>query len=100
MCARNSTMSTEVHGCPMKKKEGSATAMAQSGLTEDWRNCAMECYSFLRNVHDKMTDGKAAHERRIGVAFDGPMIPFGATISYKPISSKCGSRLHQLGQRC
>ena len=33
---------------------------------------------FVRNVHNKMTDGKTAYENIIGVTFDGPFIPFGA----------------------
>ena len=39
-------------------KEGTATAMFQSGLPEQWWDCAMERYCSLRNVHDKTADGK------------------------------------------
>ena len=55
----------------------------------------MECYCYLRNVHDKMADGKTANEKRSGVNVDGPLIPFGAKLSYKPLSSKDEATLHQ-----
>ena len=45
-------------------KEGAAAAMVQSGLPEHWWDSAMECGCFLRNVHDKMADGKTSHEKR------------------------------------
>ena len=60
--------------------------------------CAMECSCHLRNVHDKMTDGKTAHKEIFDVKFDGPLIPFGATVSPEPISAKDEARLHQLGK--
>ena len=53
----------------------------------------------LRNVHEKMADGKTAYEKRCGVKFDGPLIPFGAQISYKPTSSKDEAKLHPFGKR-
>ena len=59
----------------------------------------MECYCLLRNVHDKMADGKTAFEKTCGVNFDGPLIPFGAKVSYMPISSEDEARLHQFGEK-
>ena len=47
----------------------------------------MEYDCNLRNVHDKMADGKTAHETRCGVAYYGPLIPFGSKVSHKPIFS-------------
>ena len=43
------------------------------------------------------TDGKTTYEKRRGVKFDGLLMPYGAKISCKPISSKDEARLHQLG---
>ena len=42
-----------------------------------------------------MPEGKIAYETRHGVKFDAPLIPFGAKVSFKPISSKDEARLHQ-----
>ena len=57
----------------------------------------MECY--LRNIQDLLSDGKTPHERRFGMPFDGPVIPFGAMVEYHPISAKNQSRLHQFGAK-
>ena len=54
---------------------------------------------YFRNVHDNMADGKTAYDKRLCVKFDGPLISFGATVSYKPISSKDEARLHQFGKK-
>ena len=45
--------------------EGTATAMVHRGLPEEWRDCAMECYCFLRDVHDKMAAGNTAYEKDV-----------------------------------
>ena len=52
-------------------KERTAVAQVQSGLPAWWWDCAMEDYWSLRNVHDKMADGKTAFEKRFGQTFDG-----------------------------
>ena len=36
----------------------------------------MECYTYLRNVTDLLSDGKTPDERRFGQPFKGPIIPF------------------------
>ena len=59
----------------------------------------MECYSYLRNVEDLLADGKTPCERRFGEPFDGPVIPFGAMVAYRPISSRDQPRLHQFGRK-
>ena len=56
----------------------------------------MECYCYLRNIQDKLSDGKTLCERRSGEPFKGPIIPFGAMVEYHPISAKDLSRLHQI----
>ena len=59
----------------------------------------MECYCYLRKVHDTMADGKTASEKRYGKTSDGPSIPFGTLVEYIPITAKEKSRIHQFGQK-
>ena len=44
----------------------------------------MECYTYLRNVTDLLSDGKTPYERRFGQPFKGPIIPFGSLVEYHP----------------
>ena len=78
-------------------KEGTSSVLLQSGLNESWWADSMECYTYLRNVTDLFSDGNTLHERRFGMPFNGPVIPFGAMVEYHPISAKDQSRLHQFG---
>ena len=55
----------------------------------------MECYCYLRNIQDRLSDGKTPYERRFGMPFNGPVTPFGAMVEYHPISAKDQSWLHQ-----
>ena len=59
----------------------------------------MECYTYLRNVTDLLSDGKTPYERRCGKPFEGPIIPFGSLVEYHPITSKDQSRIHQFGKK-
>ena len=59
----------------------------------------MECYTYLRNVQDLLSDGKTPYERRFGKPFKGPIIPFGSLVEYYPISAKDQSRIHQFGKK-
>ena len=45
-------------------KEGTSAVLLQSGLNENWWADSMECYTYLRNVTDLLSDGKTPHERR------------------------------------
>ena len=54
-----------------KNTLGTATTMVQSGLPDEWWDCAIEGYCYLRNVHDKMADDKTAYVQIFGVHFDG-----------------------------
>ena len=40
----------------------------------------LECYTYLRNVQDLLSDGKTPCERRFGIPFNGPVIPFGTMV--------------------
>ena len=57
-------------------KEGTSTALLQSGLDEKWWADSMECCCCLRDVQDLLADGKTPYERRFGEPFKGPIIPF------------------------
>ena len=57
-------------------KEGTSAVLLQSGLNESWWADSMECYTYLRNVTDLLSDGKTPYERRFGQPFEGPIIPF------------------------
>ena len=59
----------------------------------------MECFSYLRNIQDLLSDGKTPYERRFGKPFKGPIIPFGSLVEYYPISAKDRSRIHQFGKK-
>ena len=59
-------------------KEGTSAVLLQSGLNESWWADSMECYTYLRNVTDLLSDGKTPYERRFGQPFKGPIIPFGS----------------------
>ena len=65
-------------------KEGTSAVLLQSGLNESWWADVMECYTYLRNVTDLLSDGKTPYERRFGQPFKGPIIPFGSLVEYHP----------------
>ena len=80
----------------MKKvKGGTACALVQSGLDEAWWDKAMFCFCFLKNVVDILNNDETAHERRFEIDYLGPLIPFGAEISYLLITDKDKARCHQ-----
>ena len=39
-------------------KEGTSAVLLQSGLNESWWADSMECYTYLRNVTDLLSDGR------------------------------------------
>ena len=80
-------------------KEGTSAVLLQSGLNESWWADSMECYTYLRNVTDLLSDGKTPYERRFGQPFKGPISPFGSLVEYHPITAKDQSRIHQLGKK-
>ena len=80
-------------------KEGTSAVLLQSGLDENWWADSMECYTFLRNVQDLLSDGKTPYERRFGKPFKGPIIPFHSLVEYYLISAKDQSRVHQFGKK-
>ena len=69
-------------------KEGTSAVLLQSGLDENWWADSIECYCYLRNIQDLLSDGKRPFGRRFGIPFNGPVIPFGAMVEYHAISQK------------
>ena len=57
-------------------KEGTSGVLLQSGLDENWWADSMECYTYLRNIQDLLSDGE-----------------------YYPISAKDQSRIHQFERK-
>ena len=45
-------------------KEGTSAVLLQSGLDEKWWAESTECYTYLRNTQDLLSDGKTPYERR------------------------------------
>ena len=80
-------------------KEGTSAVWLQSGLHESWWADSLECYTYLRNVTDLLSDGKTPYERRFGQPFKGPIIPFGSLVEYHTITAKDQSRIHQFGKK-
>ena len=80
-------------------KEVTSALLLQSGLDEKWLADSMECYCYLRNIQDLLSDGKTPYERRFGMPFNGPLIPCGAMAEYHPVSAKDLSPLHQFGPK-
>ena len=80
-------------------KEGTCAVLLQSGLNESWWADSMECFTYLRNVQDLLSDGKTPYERRFGQPFEEPIIPFGSLVEYHLDSAKDQSRIHQCGKK-
>ena len=59
----------------------------------------MECFCYLRNVQDLLSDAKTPNERRFEEPFKGPIIPFGALVAYHQISTRDQMRIHQFGKK-
>ena len=80
-------------------KEGTSAVLLQSGLTENWWADSMECYTYLRNVTDLLSDGKTPNERRFGQPFKGPIFPVCSLVEYHPITAKDQTTIHQFGKK-
>ena len=68
-------------------KEGTSAVLLRPSLgggRNPWNSCLM---------------GRHPYERRFGMPFNRPVIPFGAMVEYHPISAKDLSRLHQFGPK-
>ena len=54
---------------------------------------------FAKHTRSLVCWEETPYERRFGVPFNGPVIPFGSMVEYHPISAKDLSRLHQFGKK-
>ena len=61
-------------------KEGTSAVLFQSGPNESWWAHSMECYTYLRNIQDLLSDGKTPYEKRFGEPFKGPIMSFGSLV--------------------
>ena len=68
----------------LRIKEGTTAVLLQSGLDEKWWADSMECYCCLRSILDLLSDGKTPFERRFGIPFNRPVLPFGAMFEISP----------------
>ena len=59
-------------GAVRRVNEGTSAVLLQSGLGNEWWADSMECYCYLRNIQDLLSDGKTPNERRFGMPFNGP----------------------------
>ena len=50
-------------------KESTSAVLLQSGLNENWWADSVECYSYLRNIQDILSDWKTPYDRRFGKPF-------------------------------
>ena len=79
--------------------KGTSAVLLQSKLDEKRWADSMECYCYLRNIQDPLSDGKTHCEMRFKEPFKGPIIPFGSLFKYHPISTKDQSRIHLFGNK-
>ena len=80
-------------------QEGTSAVLLQLGLNASWWAHSMECYTYLRNVTDLLSDGKTPYGRRFGQPFKGPIVPFGSLVEYHLVTAKDQSRIHQFGKK-
>ena len=70
-----------------KSSASESAVLLQSGLDEKRWADSMECYCYLRNILDLLSDEKTLYERRFGEPLKGPIIPFGSMVESHPTSA-------------
>ena len=77
-------------------KEGTTAVLLQSGLNESWWADSMDCYTYLRNVTDLLSDGKTPYEKDVlgNHLKDRLFHLVGSLVEYYPITAKDQSRIH------
>ena len=80
-------------------KEGTSAVLLQSGLNESWCADFMECYTYLRNVQNLLSDGKTPKERRLEQPFKVPLFHLVHWLSITLLTAKDPSRIHQFGKK-
>ena len=93
---------SETHGIDERAvrrvKEGTYAVLLQSGLNESWWADSMECFTYLRNITNLLSDGKTPYERRFGQPFKGPIIPFGSLVEGVLNAKNNCQRIQDIGQ--
>ena len=69
-------------------KEGTSAVLLQSGLGEKWWADSMECYCYLRNIQDPLSDGRHPMKGGLEYHLNGPVIPFGSMVECHPVSAE------------
>ena len=59
----------------------------------------MSCFCFLRNVTEILKDGFTAYENRFNTKYKGPIIPFGAEVTYLPSAPGDEARRDKYGPK-
>ena len=80
-------------------KEGKSAVLLRSSLDENWWADSTECYTYLRNAQDLLSDGKTPYERRFWKPLKGPIFPFGSLVEWYFISAKDQSRIHHFERK-
>ena len=80
-------------------KEGTSAVLLQPRLDEDWWADSMECYTYLRNIQDLLSDGKTPYGDALENHLKDRSFPFGSLVEYYPISARDRSRIHQFGKK-
>ena len=81
-------------------RDSHANSSHESSLDENWWADSMECYTYLRNVQDLLSDGKRPHLRDVLENHSKDqsfrMVHW---LSITSISAKDESRIHQFGNK-
>ena len=59
----------------------------------------MRTFTFLHSCVDKLADGETPYQKRFKNKFQGPIIPFGCEVEYKPSSQKVHNQMHPFGTK-
>ena len=89
-------------------KKGTTTVMFQSGLPEEWCDCAMKCCCYLLTRRDKLADGKTGDSTRsanavktnlfLGRVSVAPVRKENVDWSIRGLCLTCGVRMRGLGK--
>ena len=81
------------------QNEGTSAVLLQSGLDGNGGADSLECYCYLRNVEDLVTDWKNRVKGDLENHLKDRLFLLGVMADYFPICAERKSRLHQLGKK-
>ena len=82
-----------------KVKEGTSAVLLQSKLNENWWADSMECYTYLRNIQDLLSDGRHHTKDVLGNHLKDQSFRLVHWLSITLFSAKDQSRIHQFGKK-